>query len=230
MKKKYKVEHYSKKETWKSARGFGGSSVSALLGNNPYMNSLDIYCAVVNPSEEKNDKQTASTIYGTNAEKPVALLFALHYPEYKLKYPKDITMYRRIDKPYMTYTADSILLEVPSGRKGIYEGKTHLVRSKNDADEWKKGNLPKNYVNQVLQGLAVLNDCEFVELCVELIYVDYNTNKYLKSELLSFHLERSDDGVQEAISKIEQIQTDFYENNIVKRIPPDIEINVEIGE
>ena len=227
--KKYQVEHYGKdKQEWLKHRGFGGSSVSALFGKNKYKNALDIYCSAVNPTGEKKDKDTASTIYGTQAEKPVAQLFALHHPEYELIYPDDITLYRRIDKPYMTYTADALLKEIETKRLGIYEGKTRVVQSKAEADEWRAGILPEQYVIQCLQGLAVINDAKFVVLHVELIFVDYDTGKYASSELRSFRVERND--VKSAVKKVEKIQTDFQENHIDKRIPPNLEIEIDLGD
>ena len=61
MKKLYKVEHYGKdRQEWLKNRGFGGSSVSAIFGKNPYMNALDIYCSAFNKNDEKNEKQNAN--------------------------------------------------------------------------------------------------------------------------------------------------------------------------
>lgn len=227
--KKYQVEHYAKdKQDWLKHRGYGGSSVSALFGKNKYKNVLDIYCASVNPTEEKQNKDNASTIYGTKAEKPIADIFALHHPEYELIYPDDITMYRRIDKPYMTYTADGLLKEKATKRLGIYEGKTRVVRSKEEADEWRAGILPDQYVIQCLQGLAVINDAKFVDLCVELIFVNYDTGKYQSSEIRSYHLERKN--VKNEVKKVEKRQTEFELNNIQKRVPPNLTIEVEVGD
>ena len=227
MKKLYTVEHYGKdRQGWLAHRGFGGSSVSALFGKNKYQNALDIWCSAMNPSDEKNEKQTSSTLYGSRAEKPICDIFALHHEEYEVKYPKSIQMMRRTDKHYLTYTPDALLIEKATGRKGIYEGKTRIVQNKAETEEWRNGILPEQYVLQVLQGLVVLNDYDFVELCVELIFVNYDTGKYASSEIRSFHLERKD--VLEAIKKVEQVETDFYEKHIVNKIPPDLKI--EIGE
>lgn len=228
MKKLYKTERYSDKETWRCSRSIGGSGVSALFGKNKYKNALDLWCSALNAKDEKENNDTVSTIYGRNAEKTVCDLFALHHEEYKVKYPKCIQMMRRIDKPYITYTPDALLKEIATGRKGIYEGKTRLVQSKSEADEWRTGILPEQYVLQVLDGMVVINDAEFVELCVELIFVDYDTGKWKSSEIRSFHLERSE--CLKAIELVEQKQTDFYENHILKQIPPDLEIEIEIGE
>ena len=40
MRKKYKVEHFKSREEWLSNRGLGGSSASAIVGFNPWMNAL----------------------------------------------------------------------------------------------------------------------------------------------------------------------------------------------
>ena len=231
MKKLYKVEKYSTKEAWLSSRAksFGGSSVSALFGKNKYKDALDIWCSATNSKDEaKEDKQTASTEYGHNAEKPVCDIFALHHKEYEVKYPKTITLYRRKDYPYMSYTADAIIKEIATGRKGIYEGKTRIVQNKAEADEWRAGILPEQYVLQVLQGLVVINDAQFVELCVELIFIDYDTGHWKSSEIRSFHLERSQ--CESAIEKVMKREIEFYTENIEKMIPPDLIVEVELGE
>ena len=228
MKKLYKVEHYGKnREDWLAHRGIGGSSVSAIFGKNPYMNALDIYCSAVNPSDEKKDKDTASTIYGKKAEELIARFFDNHLGDiYELRYPKSITQYRRKDKPFMTYTADAILIEKGTGRKGILEIKTHIVQSRADAENWRDGQIPENYTLQVFQGLAVLNDTDFVELCVELVFIDYDTGKWKASEIRHLHRERVDEA--ENISKVEEIETEFYKNHIEKQIPPNLKIKIEL--
>jgi len=229
MKKLYKVEYYGKdRQEWLKHRGFGGSSVSAIFGKNPYMNKLDIYCSSVNKSEEKKEKHTASTQYGVEAEELVAKFFAIHLKKYEVSYPQEITMYRRVDKPFMTYTADGILKEVETGRKGILEIKTHLVQSKADADEWRAGNIPLNYTLQVLQGLAVINDAKFVEVCVELVFINYDTGEWQSSEIRHVKLERTK--CRKQIKDVENEETKFYENHIKNMIPPNLEIKVEIGE
>ena len=229
MKRAYKVERYGKdRQEWLKNRGFGGSSVSAIFGKNPYMNALDIYCSAFAKKDEKEDKDTVSTKYGKDAEELIAKFFAIHLNKYEVKYPKTITMYRRIKKPYLTYTADAILKEVATGRKGILEIKTHLVQSRADAEEWRAGNIPLNYTLQVLQGLVVINDADFIELCVELIFIDYDTGEWKASELRHLHLERND--YQKQVEAVEEQETLFHKEHIEKQIPPDLSITVELGE
>ena len=226
MKKLYKIEHYGKdRQGWLSNRGFGGSSISALFGKSKYQNALDIFCSAIAPKEEINDKDTVCTLYGKNVESLMAQLFTLNFgSKYKVSYSKSIRMARRIDKPYMTYTPDGLLKEIGSGRKGGLEIKSHLVLNKKDAEEWKCGNIPQNYVLQVLQGFAVMNDLEFFEIYAVLNYPNYQEKTNYKSELLHFHIERDD--VLDAIEIVENKQTDFQINHIEKMIPPNAEIKV----
>lgn len=223
MRTNFKIEHYGRdKKKWLKNRGYGGSSISALFGCNPYMTMLDIYCSAVNKNNQKKDKQTKSTQYGKNVEQLMANLFALNYPQYKVEYPKDIVMYRRIDKPFMTYTPDGLLVEKETNRKGILEIKSHTIANKEDANEWANGKLPQNYYLQVLQGLAVITNREFVELYAILNFLDYDNGTIHHSEIRHYHLERNDRLGD--IALVEKVQTDFEINHIQKRVPPDIEI------
>lgn len=226
MDKNYTIEIYEKddRQTWLSKRGFGGSSVSALLGKNKYQTALDIYCSAVNPSDHKNQNDTPNTIYGRKAEPILAKLFELNYPKYKLYYPEKIEMARRIDKPYITYTYDGLLEEVETARKGFIEFKTHEIQNKEDEAEWLSGNLPDQYYIQVLQGFVAMNDKDFCELFAILNKVNYDNGDITYSRLLHFHLDRSDVGVD--ITTIEDAQTDFEENNIKTFTPPNIHIEL----
>ena len=224
--KEYTIEVYDKddRQTWLAKRGFGGSSVSALLGKNKYMTAVDIYCSAVNPTEHKNENATVSTSYGRNAEPILAKLFELDYPKYKLYYPEKIEMARRVDKPYITYTYDGLLEEIATGRKGFVEFKTHEIQNHEDEEEWLSGNLPEQYYIQVLQGFCAMYDKDFCELYAKLYRKDYETDDITWSRLLHFRLDRTAENVEADIQLIEDVQTDFQVNNIEKRIPPNIHI------
>ena len=62
MKKLYKKVKFKTEEEWLENRSIGGSSASALLGYNPYMNAMDIYLSHVNP-KKRESHQTQSTQY-----------------------------------------------------------------------------------------------------------------------------------------------------------------------
>lgn len=230
MEQNYNIEHYDRKrpELWLNARkkAFGGSSISALLDCNPYLSKLDIYCSAVNPSEEEvaEQKGDKSTEYGHNVEPLMAKFFKLNFPQYKLFYPKDIIMFRRKDKPYMCYTPDGTIIEKGTKRKGIWECKSHQIRNREDYEEWVNNKLPKRYYCQGLQGLAVGNDFDFVVYYAILNFLNFETGSYDHSEIRAYRFER--ESRKDDIVIIENVETDFYENHIVKHIPPDIDIDL----
>lgn len=224
---KYNLEIYPKndRQEWLNNRGFGGSSVSALLGMNKWQTTLDIYCSSVNPTIHKEDSTNPSTIYGTKAEPIMAQLFALNYIQYEVEYHIDeIVMARVKDKPYETYTFDGLIVERETKRKGFLEIKTHEIQDSEDEAMWASGQLPEQYYIQLLQGFVVMNDKEFCELYAILNHKDYETNTIKWSELRHYHLERKD--VIDDIELVEKTEIDFQENHIDKRIPPNIHIEL----
>lgn len=226
MKLNYTIEKYNRddRQGWLITRGFGGSSVSAILGKNKYMSALDLYCSAINPSVHKEESNTPSTIYGQQIEPVLAQLFKVNYPQYKITYPKKIEMARRIDKPFITYTYDNLLTEVETNRKGFGEFKSHDIQSREDEENWASGQLPMQYYIQVLQGFVTMNDKEFCELYAILNHRDYTNNTIKYSELRHYHIERND--VINDITYIEKVETDFQHNHIDKRIPPNIHVEL----
>ncbi len=224
MKKMYKREIYPTKEEWLNNRGFGGSSASAILGKNPYMTIVDLYKRIVHGGPSKNDSNE-SMQYGTLCEPLMRKLFALDYKDkYKVKAPYKYEMYRRKDKPYLTATLDGRLTDLITGAKGIWECKTHDIRNKADDEMWQLG-LPDNYFIQCLHYLVVMNDCDFVILTAKLRYFDYyhESGKKLLYQKIIYHVIWRDD-VKDQLDYLEKKETDFYENNVQKKIIPNYSI------
>ena len=225
MRKKYKVEHFKSREEWLSNRGLGGSSASAIVGFNPWMNALELYNAIVNPALLNHEEEpTDLMLYGIRSEDLIRKQFQLDFPNYIVKEPKSFQMFRRVDKPYLTATLDGILTEKDTKRKGILEIKTHDIKNKFDDEYW-QGNLPKNYFIQIIHYLTVMNDFEFVELVAKLRFFEYEKEggrKLKKQEWRYFHIERQD--VLEWVKYLEKKETEFFENNVFKKIPPQISI------
>lgn len=233
--KLYKKEKFKTKEEWLNNRAFGGSSASALFGVNPYMSNLDIYCACVSEPNEKDideDDDNASTIYGQENEPIIRELVKIDFAnKFDVKSPNGYEMYRRTDKPYMTATLDGLMTTITTPKeKWILEIKTHDVRNSADLEEW-NGHLPQNYFIQVLHYLAVLNDTKGAWLVAKLRYIDYETglprtagNGKCGEEIRYYKIERKD--FEKDIAKLEQVETDFYENYVAKRVPPPINITL----
>ena len=225
MKKLYKKETFKSEQDWLDARAFGGSSASAILGKNPYMSKLELYKAIINPKSKKVAKTNENMAYGTKCESLIRKEFILDFQDiYKVHSPKAHEMYRRVDKPYLTATLDGILVNKKTGEKGILEIKTHDIKNKADAMSWRE-KLPENYYIQVMHYLMVMNDYKFVVLVAKLRYFDYfneGGKKLLKSETIYHYIDRKE--VNDQILTLEKAETDFWENNVKKKIIPAIKI------
>ncbi len=147
---KIKLKHGSDK--WKEFRsqGIGGSDAAAILGLSSFKTNVEVW-------EEKTGRRVPDDIsdvprvkYGTNAEKPLVELFALDYPQYKVRVNKSI-IYKR---GFMFASLDGELTEKATGLRGIYEGKTTEIHSKIEMERW-DGQVPESYYIQVLHYLIV---------------------------------------------------------------------------
>ena len=216
-KKNYRRETFKSKEEWKKARGLGGTSASAITGNSPYKNILELYADIVCPDEVEVEKTNESMTYGTLMEPLIRKIFALDYKEkYKMHTPRQFEMYRRIDKPYMTASLDGILTELATKRKGVWECKTHDIRNREDELEW-KDHIPQKYYEQVIWYLVVMDDFDFVEVTAKLNFFDYydpDGKKLLKTETRYYHLQN-----------LEKLVTRFWERDVVGGTIPEYKIS-----
>ena len=224
-KKLYRKETFSSEQDWLDARAFGGSSASAILGKNPYMSKLELYKAIINPKVKKVSKLSENMAYGIKCESLIRKEFILDYQDiYKVHTPRAHEMYRRIEKPYLTATLDGILVDKRTHQKGILEIKTHDIRNKEDARNWRT-KLPENYYIQVIHYLMVMNDYQFVVVAAKLRYFNYfeeGGKKLLKSETIYHYIDRKE--VSDQIVALEKAETDFWENNVKKKIIPAVKI------
>ena len=227
MAKQYVKETFKSKAEWLKARGFGGSSASAILGKNPYMSALELYRAIVMPNKHPLIKENESMYYGTQCEPLIRKLFAFDFEDrYKVHTPRNNEMYRRIDKPYLTATLDGILTDKTTSKKGVLEIKTHDIRNKKDEENWSQ-HIPDNYYIQVLHYLTVMNDFEFGILVAKLRFFDYfddDGKKLLKTEMRYYFIDRNDPQVKRDIEFLEKKETDFWENNIQKKVMPTLKL------
>lgn len=197
------------------------------------MTALDVYCASVSPvnEEDKDNHETASTIYGTQSEPIIRELVKINFAnKFKVQSPNGYTMYRRKDKPYLTATLDGLMTDIVSKEKWILEIKTKEIISSADLKEW-EGHLPDNYFIQCLHYLMVLNDCKGVWLVAKLRYLDFDTGLPRTAdigkcgeEIRYYKIERKD--FEKDIAYLEQVETDFQENHIAKHIPPKVNIDI----
>lgn len=225
MKKIYKKEIYKTKEDWLNARGFGGSSASAILDVNPWMTKLELFKKIVYKKEISTDQSNETMHYGTRCEPLMRELYKLDYESsYTVHKPFRFEMYRRRDKPYLTATPDGLLFSVTDDKKLIWECKTHDIRNKADDEMW-KDQIPQNYYIQCLHYLVVMKDFDGVILNAKLRYFDYYNSdgkKLLYQKIIYHTIWRSE--VLDQIEYLEKKETEFWENNIQKKIMPQITI------
>ena len=227
-KKLYKKVKFKTREEWLRNRAFGGSSISALFDCNPYMTKTDLYCAIVNPPKSDDDikgHETANTIYGKEVEDIIRELVKLNFKgKYKVIAPKGYEMYVRKDKPFISATIDGRLIEENTGRKGVLEIKSYEFRGNDDLEENWGTQPPLRYSLQTLHYLMTLNDFDFAKLVVKIRWLNYDTNEVIKEEMRYYHFERADN--QATIDEIERVETDFYENNVLTKTPPNINLDI----
>lgn len=149
MLEKLKIKHGT--EEWLNFRktGIGGSDAGSVIGVSPWRTNVEVW-------EEKTGRKTPTDIsknpqveFGKNAEDLLVKMFALDYPEYKVKIDKQ-TVYKR---DFMFASLDGILTDA-NGDKGVLEIKTTELRSTRDLEKWNK-QIPQYYYAQLLHYLIV---------------------------------------------------------------------------
>ena len=224
--KNYTRETFKTREEWLNARGLGGSSASAILGDSPYETRTELLEKIVLPKEEKIEDKTNEEAkqHGNIAEPALRTIFKANHPEDKVLPPKANEMYRRKDKPYLTATLDGKLINL-ANKKGFIECKTRQVRRKSDLEEWldadgKPTILPQRYFDQVIHYFNVLNDMDYCWVVVELQFYSFNGEKEELDhcEIYFYYIER--EKVANSIKALDYIETDFWENEVeAKRLP-----------
>ena len=194
------------------------------------MTKLELYLAIINAKKKaKKDKSNDATLLGIKMEPLIRKEFALDHPNYLVHTPKGYEMYRRIDKPYMTATLDGILTDKKTQDKLVLEIKTHDIRNSEDEQVWLNG-IPMNYFIQVIHYLAVMNNFVGAIVVGRIRHFDYSDKetgkKLLNVEYRYYYLDRNDEQIANRIAYVEKAETEFWENNVLKRIPPQINLSI----
>lgn len=180
----YEILKYSDKDEWRKGRqfGIGGSDAAAALGMSKWMSNVTLWQLKTGRAEQKDISDDPKVRYGTEAEEPLRMLFKLNNEDkYGLFYKPDTILINK-ENPFMRYSPDGLLIEIGTGRLGIFENKT-ATAYKLDKKLWKT-EIPREYYIQVLHGMNVTG-AEFVELQVEINHFGWFERK-------SFHIEKAD--------------------------------------
>lgn len=199
---KFKNIKNMSREDWLKCRqaGIGGSDVSAILGLNKYSSALKVYMDKVEPielSEEKNE----FLHFGNVLEDIVAKEFG---ERTGFKVQRSSFMWQHPVHKFMLANVDRLIYH-PKHGWGVLECKTASEYRKDDFD----GDvIPEEYLLQLLHYLYVM-DLKYGYLAV---LIGGNKFKY-------FRVDRDD----EVIKMIVDLESDFWNNHIIPRIPPEID-------
>lgn len=190
----YNTKNMTKTE-WLDKRriGIGGSDVGAIIGVNPYKTPLDVYLDKITPAERK--EQSEAAYWGNTLEDIVAKEFAKRTGK---KVQKCNSILRHPDYDFMIANVDRMVV----GERAILECKT---ANSYFTKEWENDEVPASYLYQLHHYLAVTG-CEKAYIAVLI-----GGQKFTYKEVLR------DDEIIESIIKIE---SDFWENNVEKQVPP----------
>ena len=159
---------------WRNARGneyHGASQASVSAGINPYKSAEELYMELVGLKAKDDISGKERVIYGTEAEDPLRRLFELDYTDclQVTTAPYDVLLDDRYpfigatldgyleyiaDEPWVLTSPTGFVGTINKGDKGVYEGKTALVRSRDDFNTWSV-QAPDYYLAQGCQQLYV---------------------------------------------------------------------------
>lgn len=184
------------KATWLKYRkqGIGGSDVGAICGFNPYMTAMNVYQDKI--SHEIKNIDNEAMRQGRELEEYVARRFMEATGK---KVRRANYMFYDENNPFMLADVDRMIV----GENAGLECKTANTFM---ADKWKGDNIPLSYQMQCYHYMSVTNaDAWYIAV---LIY---------GKEFKYYKIERD----EEIISSLIQIEKNFWENHVVKRIIPD---------
>lgn len=190
------VYGYDNEEDWHKLREkrIGGSDIGAILGVNPYKSIIDVY---IDKTEGSTFKGNEATHWGHMLEGTVIKEFASKHSEL-IVYEAP---YSIVDNFFIS-NLDGVLKDKGTGDYGVLEIKTTSIWNKK---EWEEDTIPQSYYAQV-QHYLMLTGYKFAYIAVLIGGQQYK----------EFKVERS----KEDIELIRKKATEFYNENILKLIPP----------
>lgn len=199
------------REEWlKNRLRIGGSDASAIVGMNPYRTNIELWKIKTGQLEAKDISEKPYVKYGTQAEEHIRALFALDFPEYKVKYIEN-NMWMNDKYPFAHASLDG-WLEDEAGRKGILEIKTTNILQSMQKEKWNH-RIPDNYYIQILHYLMV-TEFEFAVLVAQL-KSEFNGEIYKQTK--HYKIERAE--VEEDIKFLKTSERKFWQQVQENRCP-----------
>ena len=191
-----KVLGYDNEDDWHELRAkrIGGSDIGAIIGVNPYKSIVDVY---VDKTEGSNFKGNELTHWGHMLEGTILKEFSNKHKElivYEVPYS--------VVNDFLIANLDGALKDKETGDYGVLEIKTTSLWNKKD---WEDDVIPQYYYAQV-QHYLMLTGYKFAYIAVLIGGQQYK----------EFKIERN----EEDIELIRNKATEFYQENLLKKIPP----------
>ena len=191
-----KVLGYDNEDDWHELRAkrIGGSDIGAIIGVNPYKSIVDVY---VDKTEGSNFKGNELTHWGHMLEGTILKEFSNKHKElivYEVPYS--------VVNDFLIANLDGVLKDKETGDYGVLEIKTTSLWNKKD---WEDDVIPQYYYAQV-QHYLMLTGYKFAYIAVLIGGQQYK----------EFKIERN----EEDINLIRNKATEFYQENLLKKIPP----------
>lgn len=180
------------------SKGIGGSDITAIIGINEYKTPLDVW-------EEKTGKVKAfegnkHTMRGQLLEDSIAKWFEYETGYKVIKSSAENIIYFDDDYPFLRVTPDRRFI-IGKGKRGTLECKSALK-----VFEAEISDIPKSWFTQTEWGMNLTGD----EIGAAAWINPYFEYKYIIINL-----------VFEFISYLKEKAIDFWQNNVLKDIPPD---------
>lgn len=203
----------SSRDEWLKNRknGIGGSEISAVIGQNPYMTNIELFELKTGRKQPEDISDKPCIQYGHQAEMHLRGLFRLDYPQYKVDYV-DNNSWTNSKYPWALASLDGWLTD-ENGRKGVLEIKTTEILQSMQKEKWNQ-RVPNNYYCQVLFYMAVV-EADFAVLKAQLKTV-FDGVPYLQTK--HYHINREE--VQEDIDYLMEKGAEFFEYIKNDKRPP----------
>lgn len=183
-------------EDWLRLRktGLGGSDIGAICGVNKYSSPMKIYQDKI--SDTVNNIQTEATRIGQDLEDYCARRFT---EATGLKVRRSNYMYRSTNNPFMIADVDRLIVGEDAG----LECKTTNILN---ASQWANGQIPLSYVMQCYHYMYCTGKRTWYIACV-----------IMGKEFVYRKLTWDD----EIINNIIQVERNFWNNHVIKKVIPD---------
>lgn len=177
-------------------KGIGGSDVAAIAGLSPWKSPVAVWLEKTGQTEPEEPGEAA--YWGTVLEDVVAREFSLRTG---LKIRRRNAILQHPEYPWMLANVDRVIV-------GSGEGLECKTTSAFNAKEWEGEEIPAQYILQVQHYMAVTG------AKVWWIAVLIGGQKFLYKKV-----ERDDELIEQLI----EIERDFWENHVMKNVPPELD-------